>query len=370
MTDYTITTNFGAKDSLPSGNAAKVIKGSEFTTEFTNIATAVSSKADTAGDTFTGAVTINSTATITGDLTVDTDTLFVDVSEDKVGIGTASPAQALDVVGNINIQGTVPTLLFTDTDSNPDFNIIGGGSLSFRDETNSATRMLIDSSGNVGINTTSPYAKLHVAGNGKFDAGTSTVVDVLCDNGGTANIRAMGGDQGNGRIYVGQSNTYGGGIEYSGASNPALSGAGNDKIAFFRRNNGANHWTAKYAFDSNTWQFAGSITQNASDERLKENITPIENALEKVEQLRGVTFDWKDDVEEKGFIPYAKHETGVIAQDVQKVIPDAAVPAPFDENYLTVKHEKIIPLLIESIKELNKEVQALRSRVAQLEESE
>ena len=67
MTDYTITTNFGAKDSLPSGNAAKVVKGSEFTTEFTNIATAVSSKADTAGDTFTGAVTINSTATITGD---------------------------------------------------------------------------------------------------------------------------------------------------------------------------------------------------------------------------------------------------------------------------------------------------------------
>ena len=90
------------------------------------------------------------------------------------------------------------------------------------------------------------------------------------------------------------------------------------------------------------------------------NITPIENALEKVEQLRGVTFDWKDDVEEKGFIPYAKHETGVIAQDVQKVIPDAAVPAPFEENYLTVKHEKIIPLLIEAIKELKAEVESLK----------
>ena len=150
MTDYTITTNFGAKDSLPSGNAGKVIKGEEFTTEFTNIQTAVATKADTAGDTFTGAVNFSA------DVAVNTNTLFVDVSADKVGIGTTSPAQALDVVGNINIQGTVPTLLFTDTDSNPDFNIIGGGSLSFRDETNSATRMLIDSTGNVGIGTTSP----------------------------------------------------------------------------------------------------------------------------------------------------------------------------------------------------------------------
>ena len=46
MSDYIITTNFGAKDSLPSGNAGKVIKGSEFTTEFSNIATAIASKVD------------------------------------------------------------------------------------------------------------------------------------------------------------------------------------------------------------------------------------------------------------------------------------------------------------------------------------
>ena len=104
----------------------------------------------------------------------------------------------------------------------------------------------------------------------------------------------------------------------------------------------------------------GSLTQNASDERLKENITLISNALDKVEQLRGVTFDWNDNVEEKGFRPTTKHETGVIAQDVQKVIPDAVVPAPFDEDYLTVKPEKIIPLLIEAIKELKAEVEELK----------
>jgi hypothetical protein len=130
MTDYTITTNFGAKDSLPSGNAAKVVKGSEFTTEFTNIATAVNSKADTAGDTFTGGVifsntvvanglvTINDNAVVSNDLTVDTDTLVVDASENKVGINKETPTQALDVVGNITASGTlmgaIKTALFNE----------------------------------------------------------------------------------------------------------------------------------------------------------------------------------------------------------------------------------------------------------------
>jgi hypothetical protein len=208
---------------------------------------------------------------------------------------------------------------------------------------------------------------LSVTGGATFDGGLSTTVDVLCDDGGTANIRLMGNNQGNGRLFVGQSTAHGGGIEYSGESNPALSGAGSDQIAIYRRSSNSNVWTARFAHNSNNWQFAGTTSENASDERLKENITLIPNALEKIDKLRGVTFDWKDDVEEKGFIPYAKHETGVIAQDVQKVIPDAALPAPFDENYLTVKTEKITPLLIECIKELKAEVQLLKNRVQELE---
>ena len=58
MSNYTVTTNFGAKDDLLSGNAGKIIKGAEFTTEFNNIASAITSKADTASPTFTGTVTI------------------------------------------------------------------------------------------------------------------------------------------------------------------------------------------------------------------------------------------------------------------------------------------------------------------------
>ena len=115
---------------------------------------------------------------------------------------------------------------------------------------------------------------------------------------------------------------------------------------------------------------AGNITAYSSDRRLKENIETIENAVEMVGRLRGVTFDWKDGVEEFGFHPDMKHETGLIAQEVMEVIPDAVAPAPFDhneqgsisgENYITVKPEKIIPVLIEAIKELNAEVEKLKA---------
>lgn len=71
MSNYTKTTNFAVKDSLPSGNAGKVIKGAEFDTEFNNIATAVSSKSNTASPTFTGTVTAP-TVTVTGTLTAGT----------------------------------------------------------------------------------------------------------------------------------------------------------------------------------------------------------------------------------------------------------------------------------------------------------
>ena len=58
MSNYTKSTNFTAKDSLPSGDSGKIIRGSEFDTEFNAIATAVTSKADLDSPTFTGTVTI------------------------------------------------------------------------------------------------------------------------------------------------------------------------------------------------------------------------------------------------------------------------------------------------------------------------
>lgn len=60
MSNYTVTTDFGAKDALAAGNSGKKVRGSEFTTEFTNIATAVATKADAASAALTGTSTVNS----------------------------------------------------------------------------------------------------------------------------------------------------------------------------------------------------------------------------------------------------------------------------------------------------------------------
>jgi hypothetical protein len=71
MSNYTKTTNFAVKDTLASGNPAKIIKGSEINAELDNIQTAVATKANTASPTFTGTVTAP-TITVTGTLTADT----------------------------------------------------------------------------------------------------------------------------------------------------------------------------------------------------------------------------------------------------------------------------------------------------------
>tara|TARA_R110000822_G_scaffold142837_1_gene280970 strand:- start:95 stop:328 length:234 start_codon:yes stop_codon:yes gene_type:complete len=71
MSNYTKTTNFATKDSLASGNPAKIVKGSEINTEFDNLQTAVNSKANSASPTFTGTITA-ATVNVSGTLTADT----------------------------------------------------------------------------------------------------------------------------------------------------------------------------------------------------------------------------------------------------------------------------------------------------------
>jgi len=107
----------------------------------------------------------------------------------------------------------------------------------------------------------------------------------------------------------------------------------------------------------NTINAGGDVIAFASsDERLKDNIKPIENPLEKLSQISGNTFDWNS---EKQNI-YNGKDYGVIAQEIQKVMPELVDTR--DSGYLAVKYDKIVPLLIESIKELKKEIEELKSK--------
>ena len=107
----------------------------------------------------------------------------------------------------------------------------------------------------------------------------------------------------------------------------------------------------------NTINAGGDVVAFASsDERLKDNIKPIENPLEVISQISGNTFDWNS---EKQNI-YNGKDYGVIAQEIQKVMPELVDTR--DSGYLAVKYDKIVPLLIESIKELKKEIEELKSK--------
>jgi hypothetical protein len=98
------------------------------------------------------------------------------------------------------------------------------------------------------------------------------------------------------------------------------------------------------------------VAYYTSDKRLKDNIQPIQNALNKVNELGGYTFDWNEELQKarKG------HDIGVIAQEVQSVLPEVVVER--DNGYLGVDYQKLVPVLIEAIKELSAKVKELENK--------
>lgn len=112
------------------------------------------------------------------------------------------------------------------------------------------------------------------------------------------------------------------------------------------------------------------IAYSTSDKRLKEDIVNIKNPLEKLLKINGVNFNWNNDfIAERGgedglFV--RKADVGVIAQELEQILPEAVADRP--DGYKAVRYEKIVPLLIESIKEQQKTIDDYRARVEKLEE--
>jgi hypothetical protein len=101
-----------------------------------------------------------------------------------------------------------------------------------------------------------------------------------------------------------------------------------------------------------------NITAYYSDDRLKTRLGNIEGALDKVMSLNGFHYEANKTAQDLGY--GVKPEVGLSAQEVQAVLPEVVVPAPIDEKYLTIHYERIIPLLVEAIKELKAEVDSLK----------
>ena len=204
--------------------------------------------------------------------------------------------------------------------------------------------------------------------------------------GTTSSANFFGGTSTSSAVVIATSNQYGG-TQYAGmlTLTNLISGATNIN-KFLRLNNVGGFEIVNNAYNSVIFSVSdtgavtatGDITAYASDIRLKQNIVSIDNALDKVNKIRGVTFDWKDAAITAGFTPTQMHDVGVIAQEIDAVLPEAVRFAPFDrdvvdptksksgENYLTVQYEKLTALLIEAVKELGAKVERLQGEIDQL----
>jgi hypothetical protein len=234
----------------------------------------------------------------------------------NVGIGTTSPTSTLDVAGILSLSnynfarlngnyfqlyepaGNIAVFLGNAADPG---NYYDNTAHNFRSRAGGGTTFAIINAAGIGLGA-SPSYKLHVVGDGYITSGSLGV-----------NVTPNATD---GRID-----------------------ASNDIVAY------------------------------SSDRRLKTNIKLIENPIDKIKKIDGFTFNWNDKANQLAGYDKDISVSGVYAQQVQEVLPEAVKLAPFDndgndnsisgENYLTVQYEKLVPLLIESIKELNKKVEDL-----------
>ena len=103
------------------------------------------------------------------------------------------------------------------------------------------------------------------------------------------------------------------------------------------------------------------VAFGSSDRELKDDIKPIENPLEKMDKIGGYTFVWNDKQN-----VYKGKDIGVVAQEIQEIMPE--IVATRANGYLGVKYEKIVPLLIESIKENTKQIKELKQEINEIKE--
>ena len=99
------------------------------------------------------------------------------------------------------------------------------------------------------------------------------------------------------------------------------------------------------------------IAFHASDERLKDNINPIADAINKVKSISGNTFEWNEKSNHQG------EDTGVIAQEIEALGLPGTVETR-SNGYKAVKYERLVPLLIEAIKELSDKVDVLEQKLS------
>ncbi len=281
----------------------------------------------------------------------NSDNLLTLQNDGRVGIGTTSPIHTLDVNGDTRIlghlfdgansagtagdvlQATANGFRWVTTSS---LGIIGGSSISGVDSFWASSTVNVNdihnkNSGNIGIGINNADVKLHIL---------------------DRNSGPMIGLQGEGSRYRGLKIAYMDGLEQW------FVGSNGAPDNFVIRRGGANDYMSIDSLGTST--FSGPIYAQAflytSDASLKTNIKPLDNALEKLQQINGVSFDWKKD---------GSHDLGVVAQNVEVVYPELVRTNP-ETGLKSVEYGNLVAPLIEAIKEQQKQIEELKADIIKL----
>ena len=309
-----------------------------------------------------------------------TNAITIDGKNANVGIGTQSMSRKLQVDAAagypLSLNSTQQYLMeFARGGVSEWWLAVNNGDFKFH-RNGVGDQVIIKANGDVGIGTTSPGYKLTVdndAANTNNPAlyvknpnsSTAAVIAEFVGDSDSIEIKNIG--TGDYAIYNSQQDngialfdgTGGVEIRYSGSTVLEADSTGGVKV-------------------TGQLSATGDVVAYSSDERLKENIKPIENAVDKIKQLKGVTFDWNEKSEELGFEPTTKtNDVGVIAQDVEAVLPQLVQLAPFDigsdedgnatsksgEDYKTVNYARLTAVLIEAVKEQQQQIDELKAKL-------
>ena len=390
---------------LPSSiDAAKIANGTVNSAEFQYlggvtlpIQTQIDAKAPIASPTFTGTVSgITSTMVGLGNVTNESKaTMFnsptftgttYGITKAMVGLGsvdntadTAKPVSTAQQTA-LNLKANVASPTFTGTVSGITKAMVGLGSVDNTADTakpvSTAQQTALNlkanlasptftgsvtmpgtgiwnSSGDVGIGTTAPGAKLHV---------------INTSNVGYELISRFQGATGTGLYVYGDAFNNNTNVTLLQTTNGLLLDGNNTQNQLYLKsggNVGIGTISPSYVLTVNGTAWCTSSAWSGSDVRWKRNIQTLTGALDKVSLMRGVSYEWKkEEYPDKKFDNGT--QIGVIAQEVERIVPE--IVTTDNEGYKGVSYERVVPLLIEAIKELKTDNENLQKEVEKLKE--
>jgi len=272
----------------------------------------------------------------------------------NVGVGIA-PTQKLDINGKTLFRGDIS---FSSGAKDVD---IPSGTFSIKHENSPKITFQGANTGHVGINEFVPASDLHVVKKNRQNGSFPTLT-----------VTGVGAGGGNGQSVIALTTEYALGNNLTSDYDPNYGHSQGWGIIArgFNENNSNDLAFGFWSSRTGGWKqapmvlktngdltIAGSLSQS-SDLNLKEKISNLSNSLEKILQLNGVNFEWKDDKTNQKNI-------GFIAQEVKKIFPELVKG---EEGNMSVDYVSLVPVLVEAVQELNQKNQDLEARLNILEE--